>query len=152
MTEKKEKVMGVVLKGAILNFVHVYEEDENGKFSACLMLPKDGKYTADNLAKISEVADSMGVDVDDLMRDGDDSDFSSLHGYWLVNAKSKYQPKMKIIEQAIYNGITAHVKVTPYEWTFKKREGISWGLSAIKVIEETPCIDIDIFESDEWED
>lgn len=153
-TADEKKVAPFVIKWAILNFIHIEEEDENGRYSACLMLKKDTKETAENIKKLQTVADHYEVDLEDLIRDGDESDFGNLHGFWLLNVKTKFMPKVQYLdsmkEKKLYNGITAFVKVSPYEWTFKKRSGVSFGFNAVKVAMETPSLDIDVFDDEDF--
>lgn len=146
MTEKTR----VVTPEATLAFYNVFEPNEDGKYTVCLLIPKSTniaslkklmKETADEkfpkgLPKGLKLAIKDG---DKEPEDGENPEF--FEGNWVINASSKYAPtvinprKQEIMDiKELYMGCKVRALVTAYNWEFKKKEGVSFNIDALQKI------------------
>lgn len=144
----------VVFGPCRLSYTHLFEkhsfdgDNENGKYSTNILIPKSEKETVRAInAAIEEAKKSAIVskwqgkcpkDLPSPLLDGDEKDDEVYAGHWYLNAKCSTRPgvvdrnKAPITdEEEIYSGVWAIVSVTFFGYNVNVKKGISCGLNNV---------------------
>lgn len=130
-------------------FVKVFRPDEeNEKYGLTMIF--DSEKDLNNLKEtVKQYISDNGLEGKKLempWKSGDDKadrddTYEDLRGKYLVNTKTKYKPAVVDAqripiddEQEFYSGCYAKAVVSPYKWTYKKREGISFNIIAAQKV------------------
>ena len=148
------KVTGtkVIFGPCRLSYTHVFHKhsfdgnDDNGKYSTSILIPKSEKETIDAIKEAVEAAKQAGITgkwggkepknlVSPLM-DGDERDDEVYAGHYYLNAKCSTRPGLVyrngspiVDEEEIYSGVWAFVSVTFFPYDVNVKKGISCGLN-----------------------
>lgn len=157
----------ITLKGVRFSYMYVWkpkpakegDEGSSPKYAATIMVPKTGKYAAENIAGVEKIIEHLtGIakeknkikgklpkDFRMGWRDGDDEadEFPEYAGHFFINATSSTQPGIvstqkdadnnpKPIknEDEVYSGMYGHASVNFFHYD-KKGNGIGCGLNNI---------------------
>lgn len=144
----------VVTGKCLISYPWVWEPNEDGKYSVCLLIPKTDKAT---VAKIEAAIDAVKAQPKAAqvwggkflasfktpLRDGDterDLDKSPEYkGHWFINASSKNKPDVvdaqlnPILEKKeVYGGMFGRASINFYAYNFNGNKGIGAGLNNIQ--------------------
>lgn len=152
----------VILGPVRLSYAHVFHKyspegtDEEGKYSAVLIIPKTEKETVKAVRQAIESAKAAGMaskwsgkepkKLDLPLRDGDDPENDkdeSFAGSYYLNAKSKTRPgvvdrKLEPItdEEEVYSGCYAIASVTFYAYDVSGNRGVACGLNNLMKVRD----------------
>lgn len=152
------------LKGVRFSYAYVWSPrpsdspDEKPRYGVAIMIPKEGKYAAENKATIDKIIEHLkGVAMEKnkgklpkefkvCLRDGDDEsdEFPDYAGHYFINANSTTKPEIvstqkddkgfpKPItnEDEFYSGCFGHVSVAFFNYSTKGKNGIGCALNNI---------------------
>lgn len=145
-----------------LSYVHVFHKyspdgnDEDGKYSAVLIIPKTEKETIKAIRQAIENAKQAGIaskwngkepkKFDLPLRDGDEQENDkneAFRGCYYINAKASTRPgvvdrEMNPItdEEEIYSGIYAMASVTFFCYDVSGNKGVACGLNNIMKVKD----------------
>lgn len=154
MAEKKEKLPLVVSPKGKAMFPHLSKPDTEGKYAdgkykVTLMLEKAGRpdqpQVDEFISKIEAAhAEARGKKkTDSPVRDGDEKEHESNHGFWLINFKSKFQPDMRDSKKAklppsveVRGGDIVRLAFVMLPYEEGKNAGVSMQLQALMLIEK----------------
>ena len=172
MSNKNIERIEVTTKKVRLNFPHLFEphafeEGQEPKFSAVIMLPKSDVATKKAIDVAIEKAIQKGIsekwggkrpknidiaftDYDDQGYEPDDDDYYDPYiGHYIFNAKSSAEwpptvvslnPNIPITDHSeIYSGVYARVHLSFFPYTFGKKTGIGIALNMVqKLVDGEP--------------
>jgi len=142
----------VVTKKFKAGFVNVFQPNEDDKYGVTMIF--DNKSDLKNLKEnVDEFIAENKLDAKKLempwksgdMKADKDEAYEDLRGKWLVNTKTKFKLNDKVVgpdnepiidSNEFYSGCYARAVVTPYKWTYKKREGISFNVVALQKVSD----------------
>ena len=134
-------------------FTHVFtkhsaNDEDEGKFSTTIMIPKDEKKTVAAIEKAIDAAKRAGIvgkwggkepkKLQLPLADGDDKadDYPEFAGHWLINAKCKTRPNVVdkklspiVDEDDFYSGCWAMCSVTFFPYDTSGNRGVAAGLN-----------------------
>ena len=153
MIEPKRTENRVVLGPVVLSYVHLtekYDPDNTGKgkYAATLLIPKKEKATVEALHAAVVAAKKQGRQakwegklppkLDVALRDGDEKEDETMHGHWVVVAKTERRPevvdrdRMPILDaEQIYSGMKAIVSITLYPYKVSGNAGVAAALNNV---------------------
>lgn len=142
-----------VLVHGRLSYAHIWEPWSNDekidkKYQTVLLIPKDDQKSHDAVMKAIEQAKTEGIASKwggklpkKLMipiKDGDDSDNESFHGYWYLNAKANRAPAVLDVtknpitdQEKVYSGCWAVLNLNAFPYVATGNNGVSLGLNAV---------------------
>lgn len=123
-------------------------ENSEPKYSVLLMIPKTDKVTMNAIKQVHGelVKSKFGSNFkskNPLIKDGDESEFADLHGYYLMRASSKRKPDVvksqggafvALTEDEIKGGDWAIVSLRLYAYDKAMNKGISAGLNNLLLV------------------
>ena len=123
-------------------------EGSEPKYSVLLMIPKTDKATMDAIKQVHGelVKSKFGSNFkskNPLIKDGDESEFADLHGYYLMRVSSKRKPDVvksqggtivALTEDEIKGGDWAIVSLRLYAYDKAMNKGISAGLNNLLLV------------------
>jgi hypothetical protein len=140
----------VVSNKARAGFVNVFTPNDDEKYGLTLIF--DNKKDLANLKQnVDAYIKENGLEGKKLempWKSGDekadkDDAYEDLRGKILVNCKTKFKPavvdaaRIPIDNQdEFYSGCYVKAVISPYKWTYKKREGISFNVDAVQKVAE----------------
>lgn len=110
----------ILLKGKIVNYANITKPDKDGFYRVSVEL------TETDIDELTAAAEEEGLKIGraDEKIPGD-----------MISPKTAYEPVIcfdKAVENTeIYSGCICDVVVSPFEYVYKKRKGVSFGLRAI---------------------
>lgn len=150
-----EQASTKVVTGKVrLSYINIWEPNDDGKYSVCVLIPKTDKATVAKIeAALEEVkkspksAQAWGgkflASFKTPLRDGDterDLEKSPEYkGHWFLNAASKNKPDAvdaqlnPILEKKeLYSGVYGRVSINFYAYNFNGNRGIGAGLNNLQ--------------------
>lgn len=110
----------VVLRDKIANYAFIDKKDDNDKYRVSVELTKEDIYSLTEAVKAANLEEYLPLDVEE----GD-----------MLAPKTAFEPKIGYTNGAeikdIYSGCKVHILVSPFEYTYKKKKGVSFGLQGV---------------------
>lgn len=153
MIEPKRSETRLIIGPVVLSYVHLNEKYDpdgtgKGKYACTLLVPKGEKKTLEALEAAVEAAKRQGksakwegripAKLDVALRDGDEKEDESMHGHWVVVAKTERRPevvdrdRMPIMDaEQIYSGMKAIVSITLYPYKVSGNAGVAAALNNV---------------------
>lgn len=124
---KKENL--AILKNKTVNYLFYTKPDDAGKYRLTVVLNENDIKELERALKAAGWDEYLPLD----LLPGDK-----------ITPKSSYQPEVEImaeLEDVLYSGMVADIAINAFEYSYKRKCGISWGLVAIRKVEDGERLD-----------
>ena len=155
----------ITLTKVRLSYPHVFERsmfnNEEGKFSAVLLIPKDSKDAKHLMREIKRANESLKAPKDKLcIRDGDDVDSEGYEGHWALKASNRDRPvvvdrdRTPLVkdDNVIYPGCYVNAKVGLWAQDNRYGKRINCNLHGIQFHSDGESFGSDRITADDFDD